>query len=60
MRQTGPLLAVGAPKTVSWLAIIFLVTAACFGFLNSQKLKTLRADVAAVAIEADGIGKLHT
>ena len=46
MRQTGSLLAVGAPKTVSGLAIIFLVTAACFGFLNSQKLKTLRADVA--------------
>jgi hypothetical protein len=46
MRQPALPLLMGAPKTVSGLAIVFLVTAACFGFLNSQKVKTLRADVA--------------
>jgi predicted nucleic acid-binding Zn-ribbon protein len=34
------------PKSVAGLAIFFLVLAAFFGFLNSQKVKTLRANVA--------------
>ena len=46
MRQTGPSLVGGAPKTVSALAIVFLLIAACFGLLNSQKMRTLRADLA--------------
>jgi predicted nucleic acid-binding Zn-ribbon protein len=46
MRQAGPSLVVGAQKTVSGMAIVFLVAAACFGFLNTQKMKMLRADVA--------------
>ena len=34
------------PKSVAGLAILLLVLAAFFGFLNSQKMKTLRATVA--------------
>jgi hypothetical protein len=34
------------PKSVAGLAILLLVVAAFFGFLNSQKMKTLRATVA--------------
>jgi chromosome segregation ATPase len=36
----------GAHRTVSGLAIVFLVVAAFFGFLNSQKMKALRATAA--------------
>ena len=35
-----------AQKTVSGLAILFLVLAAFFGFLNIQKIKAVRANVA--------------
>jgi hypothetical protein len=34
------------PKSVAGLAILLLVVAAFFGFLNNQKMKTLRATVA--------------
>jgi hypothetical protein len=34
------------PKSVAGLATLFLVLAAVFGFLNSQKVKTLRTNVA--------------
>src|SRR5438045_3110499 len=59
MRQTGPSLVGGAPKTVSALAIVFLLTAACFGFFNSEKMRRLRADVANAHAVRDGAERTH-
>ena len=41
------------PKSVTGLAILFLVLAAVFGFLNSQKVKALRANAAAAQAARD-------
>jgi predicted nucleic acid-binding Zn-ribbon protein len=41
------------PKSVAGLAILLLVLAAFFGFLNSQKMKTLRATVATAQAARD-------
>jgi predicted nucleic acid-binding Zn-ribbon protein len=41
------------PKSVAGLAILLLVLAAFFGFLNSQKMKTLRATVATTQAARD-------
>ena len=41
------------PKGVAGLAILLLVLAAFFGFLNSQKMKTLRATVATAQAARD-------
>jgi uncharacterized protein YeeX (DUF496 family) len=41
------------PKSVGGLAILLLVLAALFGFLNSQKMKTLRAAVATAQTARD-------
>jgi predicted nucleic acid-binding Zn-ribbon protein len=41
------------PKSVSSLAIVFLALAAAFGFLNSQKVKTLRATAASAQAAHD-------
>jgi hypothetical protein len=46
MAQRGPALFALTPKSISGLATVFLVLAALFGFLNSQKLKTLHASFA--------------
>jgi len=40
-------------RTLSGLAIVFLVVAALFSFLNSQKMKTLRATAASAKAERD-------
>jgi cell shape-determining protein MreC len=42
------------PKGVASLAILLLVLAAFFGFLNTQKMKTLRATVATAQAARDG------
>jgi hypothetical protein len=41
------------PKSVAGLAILLLVLAAFFGFLNSQKMKTLRATMATAQAARD-------
>src|SRR5881396_2181266 len=41
------------PKSVTSLAILFLVLAAVFGFLNSQKVKALRANAATTQAARD-------
>jgi FtsZ-interacting cell division protein ZipA len=41
------------PTNVSGLAVIFLVVAAVFGFLNSHKMKALRTNVASVKSAKD-------
>ena len=41
------------PKSVTGLAILFLVLAAVFGFLNSQKVKALRANAATAQAARD-------
>ena len=41
------------PKSVAGLAILLLVLAAFFGFLNNQKMKTLRATVATAQAARD-------
>jgi hypothetical protein len=41
------------PKSVAGLATLFLVLAAVFGFLNSQKVKTLRTNVASAQAARD-------
>jgi hypothetical protein len=41
------------PKSVAGLAILLLLLAAFFGFLNSQKMKTLRATVATAQAARD-------
>lgn len=46
MRQTASPLFMGNPKTLAGLAIFFLLLAAIFGFLNGQKIKGLRANLA--------------
>ena len=43
-------------RTLSGLAIVFLVVAALFSFLNSQKMKTLRATAASAKAERDAGG----
>jgi hypothetical protein len=49
MAQRGPPLFTLTPRSMSGLAVIFLVVAACFGFLNAQKMRALRANVRASA-----------
>ena len=44
MAQRGPALFTATPKSMGRLAIIFLVLAAVFGFLNGHKVKALRAN----------------
>ena len=51
MAQRGPALFTATPRSMSRLAIIFLVLAAFFGLLNSHKMKALRANV----VTAQGI-----
>jgi hypothetical protein len=46
MAQRESALFTVSPKSVSWLAVIFLVLAAFFALLNGQKVKTLRASAA--------------
>jgi hypothetical protein len=48
MAQRGPPLFTLTPRSMSGLAVIFLVLAACFGFLNAQKMRALRANPANV------------
>src|SRR5437762_14105477 len=43
MANTGSAFFTAKQRTVSGLAILFLLAAAFFGFLNSQKMKALRA-----------------
>jgi cell shape-determining protein MreC len=50
MAQRGPALFTPTPKSVSMLAVIFLLLAAVFALLNGQKLKALRANAATAAI----------
>jgi cell shape-determining protein MreC len=45
MAQRGPALFTATPRSMSRLAIIFLVLAAFFALLNSHKVKALRANV---------------
>ncbi len=45
MAQRGPALFTATPRSMSRLAIIFLVLAALFGLLNNHKVKALRANV---------------
>ena len=46
MANTGSAFFTAKQRTVSGLAILFLLAAAFFGFLNSQKMKALRANTA--------------
>src|SRR6266481_2214694 len=46
MANRGSALFTARQRTVSGLAIVFLLVAAFFGFLNSQKMKALRANTA--------------
>lgn len=46
MANTGSAFFTAKQKTVSGLAILFLLIAAFFGFLNSQKMKALRTNTA--------------
>jgi hypothetical protein len=46
MAQRGPALFTVTPRSVSGLAVIFLVLAAFFALLNGQKMKALRASAA--------------
>ena len=48
------------PGSVSGVAVIFLVLAAFFGFLNAQKIKALRANAANVQASAGGRGQAGT
>src|SRR5437667_11269872 len=53
MAQRGPALFTVTPRSMSRLAIIFLVLAAFFGLLNSYKVKALRANVASTQATSD-------
>ena len=53
MAQRGPALFTATPRSMSRLAIIFLVLAAVFGLLNSYKVKALRANVASTQATGD-------
>jgi hypothetical protein len=46
MANRGPAFFTARQRTVSGLAVLFLLVAAFFGFLNSQKMKALRASTA--------------
>ncbi len=48
------------PGSLTGLAVIFLVIAAFFGFLNSQKVKALRANAANVPASVHGLGQTRT
>src|SRR6266498_3457669 len=49
-----------APKSVAGLAILLLILAAFFGFLNAQKMKALRVTVATVQAARDAAeGRVH-
>jgi hypothetical protein len=48
------------PTSVSGVAVTFLVLAAFFGFLNTQKVKALRANAANVQASAGGPGQART
>ena len=48
------------PGSVSGLAVIFLVLAAVFGFLNIQKVKALRGNVGTLQASARGLGQAGT
>lgn len=54
MAQRESALSTVTPRSVSGMAVIFLVLAAFFGFLNSQKVKALRANAANVQASARG------
>jgi vacuolar-type H+-ATPase subunit I/STV1 len=47
------------PKSVTGLAIAFLVLAAFFGFLNIQKVKALRTNAANTQVARDAAGRGH-
>jgi archaellum component FlaC len=46
-------------RTVSGLAIVFLVLGAFFGFLNIQKVKALRTDAATAQVARDAAERRH-
>ena len=46
MPQRQSVLSTVTPRTLSGLAVIFLLVAACFALLNGQKVKALRANAA--------------
>ena len=46
MAQTESAVFTVTPKSVAGLAILFLVLAVFFGFLNNQKVKALRTNLA--------------
>jgi hypothetical protein len=52
MAQRDSALFTVTPASVSALAVLFLVLAAFFGFLNMHKLKTIRADTATARVPA--------
>jgi hypothetical protein len=53
MAQRGPALFTATPKSMGRLAIIFLVLAAVFGFLNGHKMKALRANTVTATDASD-------
>src|SRR5215472_3349949 len=53
MAQRGPVLFTATPKSMGRLAIIFLVLAAVFGFLNGHRMKVLRANIVTAAGTSD-------
>src|SRR5215475_16047096 len=46
MPQRQSAVSTATPRTLSGLAVIFLLVAACFALLNGQKVKALRANAA--------------
>jgi hypothetical protein len=60
MAQSESALPTVTPRSVSGLALIFLALAAFFGFLNAQKVKALRANVASVRASAGGPAQVRT
>jgi hypothetical protein len=55
MRQTAPPLFMGTSKTLAGFAIFFLLLAVFFGFLNGQKMKALRANLANAQAGRDAV-----
>jgi predicted nucleic acid-binding Zn-ribbon protein len=60
MAQREPALFTVTPGSLSGVAVIFLVLAAFFGFLNTQKVKALRANAANVQASAGGPTQART
>ncbi len=60
MAQTESALFTVTSGSVSGMAVIFLVLAAFFGFLNTQKVKALRANAANLQASVRGQGQART